>query len=373
MINICFFGDFKATFPARIRLSEDVKALLNASDVNVCNFESPIGDTEIKHRINNLILNQPIGSAEFIKNVGFNVVLLGNNHIMEHGAEEFIATLNAFSDVVAVGAGKPQEAYSVRTIDVKGKTLGFISCVHHEFGVIESPHSLDSYGAAWVNAQEWESIINDAKHNVDYLFVCPHVGVEHIFAPLPEWRSIYRRFIDWGADAVIGYHPHTPQGWEKYKGKPIFYSLGNFYFDYIGNRPTEYWDNGLSAIFQIDDNEIKWEAKPFIKKNGEILWDNSAKTMRHMKFLQQLIESESKYNDYIDMTCCKLFKMYRYYALRGIGGMSLKGGVMQVAKTTLAMLLDRRNERALLNMFQCESHRWVVERYLRNRILNQKL
>ena len=73
------------------------------------------------------------------------------------------------------------------------------------------------------------------------------------------------------------------------------------------------------------------------------------------------------------MTCCKLFKMYLYYALRGIGGMSLTGGVMQDAKTTLAMLLDRRNERALLNMFQCESHRWVVERYLRNRILNQKL
>ena len=48
----------------------------------------------------------------------------------------------------------------------------------------------------------------------------------------------YKTFIHLGVDAVIGMHPHVPQGWELIDGKPIFYSLGNFYFDMHSDNPS---------------------------------------------------------------------------------------------------------------------------------------
>ena len=58
-----------------------------------------------------------------------------------------------------------------------------------------------------------------------------HDGIEYIDIPLPEQRERYRDFVDYGADGVFVHHPHVPQGWEVYKGRPIFYSLGNFFFN----------------------------------------------------------------------------------------------------------------------------------------------
>lgn len=62
-------------------------------------------------------------------------------------------------------------------------------------------------------------------------FVMPHQGVEYEFKSNTYQKKIYRAFIDNGADAVIGSHPHVIQEVETYKGKQIFYSLGNFIFD----------------------------------------------------------------------------------------------------------------------------------------------
>ena len=57
--------------------------------------------------------------------------------------------------------------------------------------------------------------------------VC-HAGLEKVNYPLPEFREQYKRFIDYGADAIIAHHPHVVQGWEYYNNKLIAYSLGNF-------------------------------------------------------------------------------------------------------------------------------------------------
>ncbi|MBR5352415.1 MAG: CapA family protein [Bacteroidales bacterium] len=79
---------------------------------------------------------------------------------------------------------------------------------------------------------------------MDYLFVLPHDGIEYVDAPMPETIARYRDFIDYGADGIFGAHLHCPQGWEEYKGRPIFYSLGNFFFNskkghiVSGNKPA---------------------------------------------------------------------------------------------------------------------------------------
>jgi poly-gamma-glutamate synthesis protein (capsule biosynthesis protein) len=73
--------------------------------------------------------------------------------------------------------------------------------------------------------------ISEARRKADFVFVSFHWGVEFSHRPTATQMKIARFCIDQGADAVIGCHPHVLQGIEIYKGRPIFYSLGNFIFD----------------------------------------------------------------------------------------------------------------------------------------------
>ena len=107
---------------------------------------------------------------------------------MDYGEEGCQATLNAFSDCICVGAGKAQDSFEVKVVEKDGKKLGFLSFVQHEFGVVESKADERTFGAAWINSYDIEDIIIEAKSSVDFLLVFPHAGIEHIDAPLPEWR-----------------------------------------------------------------------------------------------------------------------------------------------------------------------------------------
>ena len=70
------------------------------------------------------------------------------------------------------------------------------------------------------------------------VIVFPHWGIEYTFGPSPLQKRLGHLMIDSGADIVIGNHPHWVQSVEIYKGKPIWYSLGNFTFDQSWSEPT---------------------------------------------------------------------------------------------------------------------------------------
>ena len=74
--------------------------------------------------------------------------------------------------------------------------------------------------------------IQIAKEDNDLVIVIVHGGREHYQLPTPKQRERFRFYADAGADFVVGHHTHCYSGYEIYKGKPIFYSLGNFIFDY---------------------------------------------------------------------------------------------------------------------------------------------
>lgn len=74
--------------------------------------------------------------------------------------------------------------------------------------------------------------IEDAKGNgSDFVLVFFHYGQEYHRSPNENQIAMSHEVIDYGADAVVGSHPHVTQGIELYKNRPIFYSLGNFIFD----------------------------------------------------------------------------------------------------------------------------------------------
>ena len=79
------------------------------------------------------------------------------------------------------------------------------------------------------------------KYSGKYIVVVyPHQGQEYIFRGNTYQKLIYKKFIDAGADVVIGSHPHVIENVEIYKGKYIFYSLGNFIFDQSWSKTREH-------------------------------------------------------------------------------------------------------------------------------------
>src|SRR5690606_3657601 len=117
-------------------------------------------------------------------------------------------------------------------IEINGIKIGFFAGTSCDFSALKDKWTdKDKVGCSWINQIQVNNIIRTAKEQCDHLIILSHGGIEFMDVPLPEWRDRYRELIDLGADAVIGTHPHVPQGIEIYNKKPIFYSLGNFYFD----------------------------------------------------------------------------------------------------------------------------------------------
>ena len=362
MVKIIIGGDFRAKETIDISFSEDLAGLLKSADLRVCNFEAPVECDTPKARKAGPSINQKAESAQFLIENGFEVVLLANNHVMDFGEAGLERTKKAFESVTTVGAGDAKEAYSLKVVNAGGKRIGFLSLVQYEFGVLPSVDS-DEYGAAWVNSLDVRDIITKGKKTVDCLIVCPHAGIECVDAPLPEWRKVYRSFIKWGADAVVASHPHTPQGWELFEGHYIFYSLGNMFFD--GLEYGDHWHDSLLVELLVDES-ITAKIHTIHFQGSLISINDSEVINKHISYLNSLLQDDEAYNAYIDKLCDDQYFTCCYRYLRGFGGVTTRMGFKLFVRLFGIMLLRKHDELYLLNAIRCESHRWLVERYIRN-------
>ena len=232
--------------------------------MKVVNFEAPLKPSKELPYQKRERFYQNDDAPSFLRNLGFNLFQIANNHAFDWGDEGFLKTKRALGDS-AFGAGSYDDAYKVKVVEAKGIRVGFMALSFSAYtGVFDNVTDHDGLGCAYINDLRVNHDIIEAKKKVDYLFILPHDGIEYIDVPLPETIARYHDFIDYGADGVIGTHTHCPQGWETYKNKPIFYSLGNFLFnskegyDYRAtNRP--HWYEGLCAVIKIDDGALSWE------------------------------------------------------------------------------------------------------------------
>ena len=263
-IRIFFSGDFCSTpSTSKIVISDELKTLIQSCDMKVVNFEVPLKpDIELPPQRRKRFFQNDDAPA-FLQGLGFNLFSQANNHAFDWGDEGFKKTKAALGND-AFGAGTYDEAYKVKVVEKDGVRVGFLALSYAAYtGVFDDITNHEGFGCAYINDLRVNHDIINAKKHVDYLFVLPHDGIEYIDIPTPETIARYRDFIDYGADGVIGTHPHCPQGWEEYKGKPIFYSLGNFLFiskegyDFRADKP--HWYEGLSVVLTVADRNLSWE------------------------------------------------------------------------------------------------------------------
>lgn len=156
---------------------------------------------------------------------------LANNHVMEHGEEAFLQMKKLLSDrgMGTFGSNDHRSAVFVHC----GKRIGITG---YSLRVEEkSDNPLYWHLPEFMDLQEEVMKIADVDYRIAYI----HWGVEYVNHPSVDQIKHAHWLIDIGYDLVIGMHPHVLQGYEVYKGKYIFYSLGNTIFN-MNHEPSRY-------------------------------------------------------------------------------------------------------------------------------------
>lgn len=368
MIRINIFGDFCVEYLNGLSFSKELDDLLSQADVNALNFEAPIkiADGEKIPKSGPHLCQDP-EAPYFLQEKKFNLIMLANNHIMDYGETSATKTIEAFSNSTVIGVGEFSRAYNASIIEKGGKKIAFLSITQFEFGVLDDKEFCNNrMGTAWMLHPSIDSLIIAAKHECDYLIVLPHAGLEHFEYPLPELRTLYKHFVDMGADAVIGGHPHIPQGWEIYKDSPIVYSLGNFCFDSISNN-SNFWNIGIAATLELSDFvSLKIIPIKYEKNKRCVKIDKREETQDFLQHICDVLNDNCNYLDIVNRKCLAMELLYiDMIESSGFYRTSIKRNIIQAFRRILNKLSNRlkvQDMTHLVNCMRCESHRWVISR-----------
>ena len=173
--------------------------------------------------------------VENLKLLGVDIVKLANNHVYDYGKDAFLDTLEVLkgADIEYMGAGANlEEATTPVYREIQGKTVAFVAASRGEKNIFTPQATEDSPGILrCYDPSFFLEVIKDARENADIVLAYVHWGTEYSTVLEEAQIETAKLYLDAGADAIIGAHTHCLQGMEYYDGKPIFYSLGNFWFN----------------------------------------------------------------------------------------------------------------------------------------------
>ena len=224
----------------RLCLSEEIMDRLNKADISMINHEYPVSTRGAALKGKYYTFRAAPEREIILQQMGIDLVSLANNHIYDFGADAFYDTLEALrqADIPYVGAGADMEEASRPVYFVAGGIkIGFVSANRSEKIIYTPEAGENSPGVVRMyDTEMMNDIIRQAAGQCDYLIAYVHWGTEDSKYYESYQTDIAREFFESGADAIIGSHPHVLQGMGFVGGKPVVYSLGDFWF----NGETKY-------------------------------------------------------------------------------------------------------------------------------------
>jgi hypothetical protein len=241
----------------------EVREYLRSADLTLANLENPVIRDAVWHPEGTTFTGD-LRLLPILEQGGIDGVTLGNNHILDAGVPGLEETMVHLEEagIAHAGAGMDlEEAREPMIFDLDGTKVGILSY-----------QGVPSYEWAWATetapgtAPIEENIMKEdvtrLQQEVDLVVVMPHWGQEYIATPEP-WQVEYAHAaVDAGADIFVGGHAHWPKGVEVYKGKPIFYGVGNFLLDQSWSEETS---TGIFAEITLHEDEVvQFRPVPFI-------------------------------------------------------------------------------------------------------------
>ena len=250
MLNMLFLGDI---------FSECIHNMRPEADYIFGNLESPLGGTVVfpAKRMPNGKRLALKSNPEYIKKLNLSAVSLANNHIWDYGEEGFDETVKYLNEWGWnwIGAGTKKSRMNLKgpaTVNVDGANVCLFAYSWHVWPMTSSIY-LDGQGAIDIQRKRIEHDIKNNPFKDDCVTVVSlHWGFEREILPMPSQRRLAHDIIEWGADIVVGTHPHVLQGIELYKHGIIMYSLGNFLFKYK-NKSNPFPEESIGVHINSDN------------------------------------------------------------------------------------------------------------------------
>ncbi|MCL1872581.1 MAG: CapA family protein [Clostridiales bacterium] len=264
------------------------------------NFENPVlEDNKQYHKAaeKDILLSCSKNSLPSLKNAGFTLMGIANNHMLDYGEESCTDTLKAFDESplsIYVGAGKNlMEAANAVVEDFNGLNVSTIALADSSICFSYNAAQDDKTGV-FLTSNKSPTYLEAtalAASSSDFVIVFIHWGREYTSTVSQRQRDIGRELIDAGADIVVGSHSHTLQPVEIYRDGIIFYSLGNFVFDQGWSRTK---DSCLLRFALSLDGERVFEAVPMRIENAQPAeTKNPVFTKRIFRTLSKYLEKSS--------------------------------------------------------------------------------
>lgn len=274
---LTFTGDLSITgsFIEKIERNEEIFSTpilseLKNSDHVVTNLEGPVTRVSPKFSTN-VKFKSPRNSITYLSSRNIKVFNLANNHILDCKSEGLIDTIKNIkkNNCKYFGAGNHLDEATksciledgTLKIALIGLTVKSVNNKNEDTKVCTSQH-----------LNILKENIYSFKNKVDFIVLNYHGGEEFTNYPSPTKRRFLRKLSKIkGVDIVICHHSHTLQAYEKYNGKYIFYSLGNFIFDIPAHYPYKYTKNAALLKLIFFKKKIDFNLIPFSSENGNII------------------------------------------------------------------------------------------------------
>ncbi len=209
------------------------------------------------------LFNYPAVVIEDLKNSGVDLLSTANNHSLDrnkHGVRLTLAACEKFG-MPCFGTRSYTDEKFYTITKQKNWTIAWVACTYGTNGIPDK----EDLVLHCFSTDRVSQLIASLKNKVDAVIVTPHWGDEYQLKPNSQQKTAARRWLEDGAMAVIGTHPHVPQTWEKYTTasgaeKFILYSSGNF----VSNQSGVAKQTGLMLFLGLS-------------KNGGSSWVNGAR------------------------------------------------------------------------------------------------
>ncbi len=230
--------------------------LIKDFDVTIANLEGPIVEMD-RAKCQEKAYNFQFGSdtPQRLKSIGITMVTIANNHAFDCYRVGFESTKKYLTEaqIDFMGDRSLEKSYIIKTIN--DKKVAFI-------GIDET--------TVPIPVSDFYPLIKRLSTENDFVVVNIHWGTEYALTETPVQEKIAHALIDNGADVIFGHHPHVVEPVRIYKGKAIFYSLGNFVFDQNTPRTTEGLGAGVrfysdKAVFTLFPYKLNVFAPKFLK------------------------------------------------------------------------------------------------------------
>ena len=269
-------------------IAPEVIARMDAADIMMINNEFTYSTRGTPLSGKTFTFRAKPETAANLSILSADIVSLANNHVYDYGETALLDTMDTLkkNKIPYVGAGRNlEEAKEIVYFQAGDLKIAYVSATQVERSYVytkeataTTPGVLRTYDPGL-----FLEVIKKAKASSDFVVVYVHWGTEGVSRFEADQQSLGHQYIDAGADLVIGDHPHCLQGIEYYKGVPIFYSLGNFWF----NSKTR--DTGLVEADISKDGILEFRFVPCLQSGCRTtLVTDGTKRQQMFQFLQSV-------------------------------------------------------------------------------------